>query len=142
MDMLRRIQRSKNVDVTINDASIPEIKEVDAKLVALAKRLDARLVTTDFNLNKVAQINDVPVLNVNDLANALKPVVIPGEAMDLELIKAGEEQGQAVGYLEDGTMVVVDAARDKIGQTVGVSVTSVIQTSAGRMVFGKLGGGE
>ncbi len=138
--MLHRIQRNKNVEVTINDTALPDIGEVDAKLVELAKRMGGRLVTTDFNLNKIAQLHDVPVLNVNDLANALKPVVLPGEVMNLELIKPGEEAGQAVGYLDDGTMVVVDGARDRIGQEVGIAVTSVIQTSAGRMVFGKLEG--
>ncbi len=138
MDMLHRIQRNKNVEVTKSDAALPDIDAVDAKLVELAKRISGRLVTTDFNLNKIAQLHDVPVLNVNDLANAMKPVVLPGEVMNLELIKPGEEPGQAVGYLDDGTMVVVDGARDRIGQDVGISVTSVIQTSAGRMVFGKV----
>ncbi len=139
LDMLQRLQRIKNVEVSIHDAVLPEIKEVDAKLVALAGKLDGRIVTTDFNLNKIAQLHDVPVLNVNDLANAMKPVFLPGEILDLELIKPGEEPGQAVGYLDDGTMVVVDAARDKIGKKVPVNVTSAIQTSAGRMIFGKLG---
>ena len=140
MDMLHRIQRNKNVEVTISDAALSDISEVDAKLVELTKRMGGRLVTTDFNLNKIAQLHDVPVLNVNDLANSLKPVVLPGEVVNLELIKSGEEPGQAVGYLDDGTMVVVDGARDKVGKEVGIEVTSVIQTSAGRMVFGKLEG--
>lgn len=140
MDMLHRLQRSEDVEITIHDAPVEGVEGVDAKLVALAKTMGGRIVTTDFNLNKIAQLHDVPVLNVNDLANALKPMVLPGEVMELKLIKPGEEPGQAVGYLDDGTMVVVDEARERIGHDVEIAVTSVIQTSAGRMVFGKLEG--
>jgi uncharacterized protein YacL len=138
MDMLRRLQRNKNIDVSIHESSFPEVDEVDGKLIALASMIDGRLATTDYNLNKVAQIRDIPVLNVNDLANALRPVVLPGEHLTLDLIRKGEEEGQAVGYLDDGTMVVVEGGRDRIGQNVAIEVTSVIQTSAGRMVFGKI----
>jgi uncharacterized protein YacL len=138
MDMLRRLQRNKNIDVSIHESSFPEVDEVDGKLIALASMIDGRLATTDYNLNKVAQIREIPVLNVNDLANALRPVVLPGEHLTLDLIRKGEEEGQAVGYLDDGTMVVVEGGRDRIGQNVTIEVTSVIQTSAGRMVFGKM----
>ena len=138
MDMLQRLQKGKNVEVEIHDSMMSDVKEVDDKLVALAAKLGGRIVTTDFNLNKIAQLHDVPVLNVNDLANSLKPVGLPGEILGLELLKAGEEPGQAVGYLEDGTMVVVDSGRGKVGSNVSITVTSVIQTSAGRMIFGKL----
>ncbi|MFC1671824.1 PIN/TRAM domain-containing protein [Planctomycetota bacterium] len=142
MDMLRRLRRSKNVDVSIHEASFPEVNEVDGKLIALTSMLGGRLATTDYNLNKIAQIRELPVLNVNDLANALRPVVLPGEHLDLDLIKKGEEEGQAIGYLDDGTMVVVERARSSIGQRVAIEVTSVIQTSAGRMVFGKPNAGQ
>ncbi len=139
MDMLRRLQRNKNIDVTIHEATFPEIGEVDGKLIALTQRIEGRLATTDYNLNKVAQIREVPVLNVNDLANALRPVVLPGEHLMLDVIRRGEEQDQGVGYLDDGTMVVVEGGKRSIGKNVTIEVTSVIQTSAGRMVFGKIG---
>jgi uncharacterized protein YacL len=138
MDMLRRLQRNKNVDVTVHEATFPEIPEVDGKLIALTHRIEGRLATTDYNLNKVAQIREIPVLNVNDLANALRPVVLPGEHLNLDLIRPGDEEGQGVGYLDDGTMVVVESGKSRIGQKVSIEVTSVIQTSAGRMVFGKI----
>ncbi|MCH7719681.1 MAG: TRAM domain-containing protein, partial [Planctomycetes bacterium] len=112
---------------------------VDQKLVTLAKELDGRIVTNDYNLNKISQLRGVDVININDLANALKPVFLPGESMTVKIIKPGEEVGQGVGYLEDGTMVVVDGGRDRIGVTIDVSVTSVLQTSAGRMIFGRTG---
>jgi uncharacterized protein YacL len=113
---------------------------VDQRLVTLARKIDGRIVTNDYNLNKVAQIRGVEVININDLANALKPVFLPGEGMQVKIIRAGEEAGQGVGYLEDGTMVVVESARDRIGETVPILVTSVLQTSAGRMVFGRVEG--
>ena len=138
--MLQRLRRSDVADVTIYESDLSRGEEVDTKLVKVASELGGRIVTTDFNLNKIAQLQDVPVLNVNDLANALRPVVIPGEELHIELIKPGEEHGQAVGYLDDGTMVVVESAKDMIGKAVAISVTSVIQTSAGRMVFGKPAG--
>lgn len=110
---------------------------VDAKLVELAKKIDGRIVTNDYNLNKVAQLRGVEVININDLANALKPVVLPGETVSVKVIKPGEEAGQAIGYLEDGTMVVAEASREKLGEDVMLTVTSVLQTSAGRMIFGR-----
>jgi len=112
--------------------------DVDAKLVALARHLGGRVVTNDYNLNKVARLRDVRVVNVNDLANALKPVFLPGESVSVKLVKPGEEAGQGVGYLEDGTMVVVEQGRDFIGRQIAITVTSVLQTSAGRMVFGRM----
>ena len=116
----------------------PSIKEVDLKLLELAKKWDAKVVTNDFNLNKVAQLHRVEVLNVNDLANALKPVVLPGEKMQIMILKEGKEYNQGVGYLDDGTMVVVDHARRVIGRSVEITVTSVLQTASGKMIFGKL----
>jgi uncharacterized protein YacL len=110
---------------------------VDLKLVALAKHLEGKLVTNDYNLNKVARLHGVGVINLNDLANALKPVFLPGEHVEVRLVKAGEEAGQGVGYLEDGTMVVVESGREHVGEQVLIAVTSVLQTSAGRMVFGR-----
>ncbi len=116
--------------------------EVDSKLLKLAKILDGKVVTNDFNLNKVAALQGVPVLNINELANAVKPVVLPGEEMVVHIIKDGKESGQGIGYLDDGTMIVVDGGRKFIGQTVAVLVTSVLQTAAGRMIFAKLKSGS
>ena len=113
---------------------------VDDMLVDLAMQLGGKVVTNDYNLNKVAQLRGVTVININDLANALKPVVLPGESLEIKVIKPGEEVGQGIGYLDDGTMVVAEGARDRIGQTVGITITSVLQTSAGRMIFGRLDG--
>ncbi len=113
---------------------------MDANLLALAKHLDARVITNDYNLNKIAQLREVDVININDLTNALKPIVLPGEKMKIKIIKAGEEPNQGVGYLEDGTMVVVEDARDKIGKELGITITSSLQTSAGKMIFGKFEG--
>ncbi len=141
LDILNRLQGSEKIDIKILDTRVPsveEISEVDAKLVALASHLDGRVVTNDYNLNKVAQLRNVDVININDLANALKPVVLPGESMNVKIIKPGEESGQGVGYLEDGTMVVAEQGRDYIGREIIIAVTSVLQTSAGRMIFGKL----
>ena len=125
------------LDVVVNEEDFPDIKEVDAKLVKLAQLLEAKILTVDFNLNRVATIQGIKVLNINELANALKPVVFPGETMEVKLLKEGKEVNQAVGYLEDGTMVVVEEARKFIGQSVRVVVTSVLQTQAGRMIFTK-----
>ena len=111
---------------------------MDAKLVALAEHLDGRVVTNDYNLNKIAQLRGVDVININDLANALKPIVLPGESMQVKIIKPGEEAGQGVGYLDDGTMIVAEQGRDSIGRQITITVTSVLQTSAGRMIFGRL----
>ena len=138
LDILHKIQKMANIDVTIVDEDFPKIKEVDAKLVALAKMLGAKIITNDFNLNKVAELQGVPVLNLNELANALKPVVLPGEKMNIFIAKEGKESNQGVGYLDDGTMVVVDNAKKTINRQVDVTVTSVLQTTAGRMIFAKL----
>jgi uncharacterized protein YacL len=138
LDILQRIQRSVDVEVKILEQDFPRIRDVDSKLVALGKQLGAKILTNDFNLNKVAELQGVPVLNVNQLANAVKPVVLPGEQMSVHILKEGKEYGQGVAYLDDGTMVVVDSARKFVGKNVEVSVTSVLQTTAGRMIFTRL----
>jgi len=143
LDMLNKLQTNPKIDIQIYDSPAPQGSErepVDSRLVQLARKLNGRVVTNDYNLNKVARLHGVDVVNINDLANALKPVVLPGEAMEVKVIKPGEEVGQGVGYLEDGTMVVVERARDKIGQTLNIAVTSVLQTSAGKMIFGRIEG--
>jgi uncharacterized protein YacL len=143
LDMLKRLQGSDKVEVQMFDGPIREEgpdETVDQKLVSLANQLDGRVVTNDYNLNKIAQLRGVKVININDLANAIKPVVLPGETLGVQIIKPGEEAGQGVGYLDDGTMVVVEQARDKINTTITIVVTSVLQTSAGRMIFGQLEG--
>jgi uncharacterized protein YacL len=128
--------------VQIVEEDYPHIKEVDLKLIELAKQLEAKIVTTDFNLNKVAQVRGVAVLNINDLANSLRPVVLPGEKMRVVIMKEGKEFDQGVGYLDDGTMVVVDHARRLIGRSVEIAVTSVLQTASGKMIFGRLDDGS
>jgi uncharacterized protein YacL len=137
LDILQRIQKNHNLDVHVSDIDFPDIREVDHKLIELAKQLNGKIVTNDFNLNKVAQLRGVQVLNINELANALKPVVLPGETMRVFVLKEGKEYNQGVAYLDDGTMVVVDNARRMIGKTVDISVTSVLQTTAGKMIFGR-----
>lgn len=137
LDILQKLQGSSDVDVQISDVDFPDHADIDAKLIELAKQLSGQLVTNDFNLHKVAQLRGIPVLNINELANSLKPVVLPGETMAVCLIKAGKEAGQAVAYLDDGTMVVVDDSGHLIGETIDVVVTSVLQTTAGKMIFGK-----
>jgi uncharacterized protein YacL len=137
LDILHRIQKMAGVEVIISDADFPHVKEVDLKLIELAHTLLGRIVTNDFNLNKVAQLRGVEVLNINELANSLKPVVLPGEPMTVCIIKEGKEYNQGVAYLDDGTMVVVDNARSKIGRNLDIVVTSVLQTTAGRMIFGR-----
>jgi len=137
LEILHNLQKNAASDITISEEEIPEVPEVDAKLVKLAKLLEAKILTVDFNLNRVASLDGIKVLNINELANALKPVVFPGEIMQIKLIKEGKEHNQAVGYLEDGTMVVVEDARRFIGQELKVMVTSVLQTQAGRMIFTK-----
>ena len=122
----------------IYEKEVDPTLEVDSKLLKLAKIMDGKVITNDFNLNKVAELQGVPVLNINELANAVKPVVLPGEEMVVHVIKDGKESGQGIGYLDDGTMIVVDGGRKFIGQTVSVIVTSVLQTAAGRMIFAKL----
>jgi uncharacterized protein YacL len=141
LDILNRLQKSQGIDVQIHDAEIPElagVKEVDQRLVILAKHLGGKVVTNDYNLNKIARLQGVDVINLNDLANAMKPIVLPGEALTVKLIKRGEEQGQGVGYLDDGTMVVAEQGAYHLGEIVKLTVTSVLQTSAGRMIFGRL----
>ena len=136
LDILKHLQGvDSKVSIEISDEDPPEIKEVDAKLVKLASKYGAKVLTTDFNLNTVAQIEGVQVLNINDLANALKPAVLPDEKMQVKIIKEGKEVTQGVGYLDDGTMIVVDGGREYLGRTVDVVVTSVLQTAAGRMIF-------
>ena len=137
LDMLNRLQNNNSLDIQIVETDFPAVREVDLKLIELGKQSDAVIVTNDFNLNKVAQLHGVEVLNINELANALKPVVLPGEALEVRIVKHGEESGQGVGYLDDGTMIVVEGGREHINRSVKIAVTSVLQTSAGRMVFGK-----
>lgn len=139
LDILSKLQNMDGVDLRIDDSDLPEYQKqpVDLKLVALTKHLDGKLVTNDYNLNKVAKIQGVTVINLNDLSNALKPVFLPGERIDVDIIKSGEEVGQGVAYLDDGTMVVVDQGRNHIAERVTVTVTSVLQTSAGRMIFAR-----
>ena len=143
LDIVNRLQSIPSLEVEFHDsrATMEEASEpVDQRLVSLAEKIDGRIVTNDYNLNKVAKIRGVGVININDLAKALKPMFLPGETMAVKIIKPGEEQGQGVGYLDDGTMVVVEGGRDRIGQTIPVVVTSALQTSAGRMVFGRVEG--
>lgn len=140
LDMLNKLQTNDKVEIKISDTRLPpgeETGDVDQKLVALGKKIDGRVVTNDYNLNKIAQLRGVDVININDLANALKPVVMPGETITVRVIKPGEEPGQGVGYLEDGTMVVAENSRERVNDEVTLVVTSVLQTSAGRMIFGR-----
>jgi len=137
LDILQKIQKMAGVDVLISDKDFPEVREVDLKLIELTRTLGGKIVTNDFNLNKVAQLRGVEVLNINELANSLKPVVLPGEVMKVFILKEGKEYNQGVAYLDDGTMVVVDNARKLIGKTIDVVVTSVLQTTAGKMIFGR-----
>jgi len=137
LDILNKIQKELKIDVLIYEGDFEEIHEVDSKLVKLAKVLHGKVITNDFNLNKVCELQGVSVLNINDLANAVKPVVLPGEEIIVQVIKDGKENGQGVAYLDDGTMIVVEGGRDFIGATMEVMVTSVLQTSAGRMIFAK-----
>ncbi len=142
LDVLDRIQKSSQVLVSISEMDFPEIKEVDSKLIECAKLLGGKIITNDFNLNKVARISGVRVLNINELAGALRPVSLPGEGMSIFILKEGKEKEQGVGYLEDGTMVVVDNSRRMIGQTIDITVTSVLQTTMGKMIFGRYNGEE
>ena len=137
LDILQKLQKMSGLDVMISDLDFPEVREVDLKLIELARALEGKIVTNDFNLNKVAQLRGVAVLNINELANSLKPVVLPGEIMKVFILKEGKEYNQGVAYLDDGTMVVVDNARKLIGKTIDVVVTSVLQTTAGKMIFGR-----
>ena len=137
LDILQKIKKMSGIEVSISDVDFPGVHEVDLKLIELARTLHGKIVTNDFNLNKVAQLRGVDVLNVNDLANSLKPVVLPGEIMKVFILKEGKEYNQGVAYLDDGTMVVVDNARKMISKTIDIVVTSVLQTTAGKMIFGR-----
>jgi uncharacterized protein YacL len=137
LDVLQRLQKMPSLNVQIIEEDFPHIRDVDMKLVELGKQYAGKVVTNDFNLNKVAQLHGVEVLNINELANALKPVVLPGEIMRVFVLKEGKEYNQGVAYLDDGTMVVVDNARRLISKTIDISVTSVLQTTAGKMIFGR-----
>ncbi|MDD5085209.1 MAG: TRAM domain-containing protein [Candidatus Omnitrophica bacterium] len=137
LEVLNRIKKIKHVDVKVHDTDFPEISAVDSKLVKLAQMLNAKIFTNDYNLNKIAELQGIPVLNINELANALKPVVLPGEMMSVRILREGKEESQGVAYLDDGTMIVVDGGKQFIGQVINVSVTTVLQTQAGRMIFAK-----
>jgi len=139
LDILNRLRSSEGIELKIYDREYPDMagQPVDMKLVLLAKHLEGKIVTGDYNLNKIARLHNVQVINLNDIANALKPVFLPGERVEVKILKPGEEQGQGVGYLDDGTMIVIENGRDHIGQMVEMTVTSVLQTSAGRMIFGR-----
>jgi len=138
LDMLNRLQKDPNIEVIINETDFPEARDVDGKLIKLAKQLDAKVFTNDYNLNKLAEFQQVQVLNVNDLSNALKPVILPGEVMSVRIVREGKEPGQGVAYLDDGTMVVVNDGKDRVGQKLDVTVTSVLQKPAGRMIFAEI----
>jgi uncharacterized protein YacL len=141
LDMLKRMQNNPKVELQMHETNIAELREVskvDERLVVMAKVLGARVVTNDFNLNKIAQLQGVDVINLNELANALKLVALPGEHLQVKIVKQGDQVGQGVGYLDDGTMIVVEQGRSAIGQEVAITVTSVLQTPAGRMIFGKI----
>lgn len=137
LDILNKIQKELDIDVEISEKDFPDIAEVDSKLLKLAQVLGGKVITNDYNLNKVAEFQGVPVLNINELANAIKPVLLPGEEMRIQIIKDGKESGQGVAYLDDGTMIVVEGGRKHIGEDLDVIVTSVLQTPAGRMIFAK-----
>ena len=137
LDILQRLQKIPSLQIQIVEDDFPAVREVDLKLIELAKLYEGKIITNDFNLNKVAQLQGVAVLNINELANSLKPIVLPGETMKVFILKEGKEYNQGVAYLDDGTMVVVDNARKMIGKTIDISVTSVLQTTAGKMIFGK-----
>jgi len=137
LDILEHLRKSSQASVLITEMDVPDIRDVDSKLIELAKRLDAKIVTNDMNLNKIARLQGISVMNINELANALKPVVLPGESMRVFVIKEGKEKDQGVAYLDDGTMVVVDNSRRMIGQNIDITVTSVLQTTVGKMIFGR-----
>lgn len=140
IEILHSLKKEPKIEVDISDQNVESVKSVDEKIIKLAQTVDAEVLTTDYNLNRIAQLQGVKVLNINDLANALKPTFIAGQRFSLKLIKEGKEHNQAVGYLEDGTMVVVENSRRLVGKTVGVEVTSVLQSSSGRIIFTKLAG--
>lgn len=137
LEILDHLQKSSQVSVVISEVDFPEIQDVDSKLIELAKHQDAKVITNDYNLSKIAKLQGVQILNINELANAMKPVVLPGESIRVFILKEGKEKDQGVAYLDDGTMVVVDNSRRMIGQTVSITVTSVLQTTVGKMIFGR-----
>ena len=139
LDILNRLQNMANIDLQLDETELQEMKgqPVDLKLVTLAKHMEGKLVTNDYNLNKVARVQGVPVINLNDLAGAMKPIFLPGEHLEVDVVKVGEESGQGIGYLDDGTMVVIEGGRNHISERASVTVTSVLQNSAGRMIFGR-----
>lgn len=137
LDVLNKIQRELDIEVVVTDRDFEEVPEVDLKLLKLAQELNGKVVTNDYNLNKVAEVHGVAVLNINELSNAIKPIAIPGEEMHVQVIKVGKESGQGIAYLDDGTMIVVEGGKTLVGKKIDVVVTSVIQTPAGRMIFGK-----
>lgn len=137
LDVLNHLQKSSQISVVIWEMDFPEIRDVDSKLIELGRQLDAKIITNDVNLNKIAKLRGIAVLNINELANALRPVVLPGESMRIFILKEGKEKDQGVGYLDDGTMVVVDNSRRMIGQNIDITVTSVLQTTVGKMIFGR-----
>jgi uncharacterized protein YacL len=141
LDVLKRLQSNNKIDLQLHEANLAELRnvhKVDERLVVLAKYLSGRVVTNDFNLNKIAQLQGVDVINLNELANAMKLVALPGEKLTIRIIKEGDQIGQGVGYLDDGTMVVVEQGKSAMGQEVSITVTSVLQTPAGRMIFGRI----
>ena len=140
IEILHSLKKEPNIEVEVSDQNVDSVKSVDEKIIKLAQTIDSNVLTTDYNLNRIAQLQGVKVLNINDLANALKPTFIAGQRFSLKLIKEGKEHNQAVGYLEDGTMVVVENSRRLVGKTVSIEVTSVLQSSSGRIVFTKLAG--
>ncbi len=142
LDILNKMQKNNHMDVKIHEEDFADIIETDAKLVKLAKLLSGRVFTNDYNLNKVAELQGVQVLNINELSNALKPVMLPGEVVEVKVVKEGKEQNQGIGYLDDGTMIVVEGGRQLIGQRKQVAVTSILQTAAGRMIFAKATNGN
>lgn len=137
LDILNKIQKELDIEVVIVDDKFEDVPEVDSKLLKLAQKIKGKVITNDYNLNKVAEVQGIDVLNINELANAIKPVVLPGEEMVVQVIRDGKETGQGLAYLDDGTMIVVEGGKKHIGETIGVMVTSVLQTSAGRMIFAK-----
>jgi uncharacterized protein YacL len=140
LDILNRMRKDKEVKIEIIEQDFPESKGVDAKLLELAKQLNAKILTNDFNLNKVAELHGIKILNINELANALKPVILPGEVMTVKIVKEGKEPGQGVAYMDDGMMIIVDNAQRYVGSNIEIVVTSVLQTTAGRMVFSEMKG--
>jgi uncharacterized protein YacL len=143
LDVLKRMQANPKIEMQMHEGNLPELRDVqkvDERLVVLAKALSGRVVTNDFNLNKISQLQGVEVINLNELSNALKLVALPGELLTVKIVKQGDQIGQGIGYLDDGTMVVVEQGRQAMGQEVGITVTSVLQTPAGRMIFGRIGG--